>query len=94
MPVKDLFAGIEEEALVKFSPAISYQEIGYVKYSLDFWGLNTGMLEDRQNPTALKRTFKLWAMTSQSLNPTESLLVHNKNKNIATTIKTIQLFFF
>ena len=47
LPVKDLFAGIEEEALVEFSPAISYQEIGYVKYSLDFCGLNGTHVEDR-----------------------------------------------
>ena len=58
LPVKDLFAGIEEEALVEFSSAISYQEIGYVKYSLDFCGLNATMLEDRRNPMALATTFE------------------------------------
>ena len=67
LPVKDLFGGIEEEALVEFSPAISYQEIGYVKYSLDFCGLNGTHVEDRRNPTALATTFKILAVTSQTL---------------------------
>ena len=58
LPVKDLSGGIEEEALVEFSPAICYQEISYVKYSLDFCGLNAAMLEDRRNPTALATTFE------------------------------------
>ena len=58
LPVKDLFGGIEEEVLVEFSPPISYQEIDYVKYSLDFCGLNAGTLEDRRNPTALETAFK------------------------------------
>ena len=75
MPVKDLFAGIEEEALVEFSPAISYQEIGYVKYTLDFCGLNAIQVGNRRKPTALGAAFKFWAMTSQALNPTEILLV-------------------
>ena len=72
LPVKDLFGGIEEEALVEFSPAISYQKIGYVKYTLDFCGLNADKHEDRRNPTALDTAFKFSAMTSQALNPTEN----------------------
>ena len=58
LPVKDLFGGIEEEALVEFSPAISYQEIGYVKYSLDFCGLNDIQAGNRCKPTALQTAFK------------------------------------
>ena len=90
LPVKDLFGGIEEEALVEFSPAISYQEIGYVKYSLDFCGLNGTHVEDRRNPTALATTFKLWPLTSQPLNPTEILLVV-KNKNIAVQFQKLKI---
>ena len=59
LPVKDLFGGIEEEALVEFSPAISYQEIGYVKYSLDFCGLNTSTLENRRKPRPSERPFEI-----------------------------------
>ena len=58
LPVKDLFGGIEEEALVEFSPAISYQEIGYVKYSLDFCCLNDIQAGNRRKPTALQTAFK------------------------------------
>ena len=86
LPVKDLFGGIEEEALVEFSSAISYQEIGYVKYSLDFCGLNGTHVEDRRNPTALATTLKVCLMTSQSLNPIEILLVVKKQKHCSTTL--------
>ena len=90
LPVKDLFGGIEEEALVEFSPAISYQEIGYVKYSLDFCGLNDIQAENRRKPTALQTAFKFWAVTSQYLNPTEILLVV-KNKNIAVKFQKLKI---
>ena len=74
LPVKDLFGGIEEEALVELSPAISYQEIGYVKYSLDFCGLNDIQAGNRRKPTALQTAFKTSAMTSQTLYPIKSPL--------------------
>ena len=82
LPVKDLFGGIEEEALVEFSPAISYQEIGYVKYSLDFCGLNGTHVEDRRNPMALEKTFKFWEIFESYQNST-CRACQNKNKNIA-----------
>ena len=90
LPVKELFDGIYKEALVKFSPAISYQEIGYVKYNLEFCGSNAGKLENRRKPTALKTAFKFWAMTSQALNPIEILLV-DKNKNITVKIQKYKI---
>ena len=94
LPVKDLFGGIEEEALVEFSPAISYQEIGYVKYSLDFSGLNGTHVEDRRNPTALATTFKVCLMTSQACkSPIEILLVvldKTKTKTSLLHCKNIQ----
>ena len=82
LPVKDLFGGIEEEALVEFSPAISYQKTGYVKYSLDFCGLNGTHVEDRRNPTALEKTFKFWEIFESYQNST-CRAWRNKNQNIA-----------
>ena len=61
LPVKDLFGGIEEEALVEFGPAISYQEIGYVKYTLDFCGLNAIQAGNRRKLGPSEWPFKIWA---------------------------------
>ena len=58
LPVKDLFGGIEEEALVEFSPAISYQEISYVEYTLDFCGFNAMQVGNRRKPRTSERPFK------------------------------------
>ena len=74
LPVKDLFGGIEEEALVEFSPAISYQIIDYVEYNLEFAGLNAISDRNRRKPTGLQTAFKISAMTSQTLYPIESPL--------------------
>ena len=85
LPVKDLFGGIEEEALVEFSPAISYQIIDYVEYILEFAGLNAMHGEDRRNQTALETAFKFWAMTSQALSTIEILL----DVSVETKTKTL-----
>ena len=58
LPVKDLFDGIQKWTLVELSPAISYQVIGYVKYTLDFCGFNAIQAENRRKPTALETAFE------------------------------------
>ena len=72
---------------MNLSPALSYQVIGYIKYNLEFAGLNAIQAGNRRKPTALKTAFEFWAMTSQALNPIEILLV-DKNKNIAVKYRS------
>ena len=56
------------------SPALSYQVIGYIKYNLEFAGLNAMQAGNRRKPTALQTAFEFSAMTSQTLYPIESPL--------------------
>ena len=38
LPVKDLFGGIQHQTLLKVSSLITYQVVGYIKYTLEFAG--------------------------------------------------------
>ena len=40
LPVKDLFVGIQKQTYVELSCLVTYQVVPYVKYNLDFCGLN------------------------------------------------------
>ena len=90
LPVKDLFVGIPRRPYVKLTCLVTCQVVPYVKYNLNYFRFNGTHVEDRRNPTALATTFEFWAMTSQSFNPTEILLVV-KNKNIAVKFQKYKI---
>ena len=94
LPVKDLFPGIPKQSYVEISCLVTYQVVGYVKYTLEFCGLNAMQAGNRHKPTALLADFKILLMTSQALNPTEILLVvlvETKTKTLLRHTVKIQI---
>ena len=94
LPVKDLFAGIQKMALKKVYPPVTYREACCTKYTSYFFRFDGTQGKDRRYPIALKTAFKIQAVTSHTLNPTEILLVKTKIKTFASLSKIIQLTFF
>ena len=65
LPAKDLFVGIPRRTYVELTCLVTYQEVPYVKYNLNYFCYDGRQGEDRRNPIASRAAFKVSAMTSQ-----------------------------